>query len=181
MWMMCVCLCLCVPMCVYVDSWWGMVFVTAAVIKVSGWAAFERKGSHPVPSCFPLISYLLFLFSSLLPFSPPHWTWINSFWYFVLLPLFCPPCAPSSAPSPVFCYMPLFAFLNASLPPKCLLCQLSSQSSRMWTAPYWRPTTRVLPVWWSSVWQSSSWWQAGRDLGRLDIAGPPPWGVTLYR
>lgn len=32
----------------------------------------------------------------------------------------------------------------------CVLCLLLPQWSRMWTALPWRPTTRVLPAWWSS-------------------------------
>lgn len=73
-------------------------------------------------------------------------------------------------------WTPLYPLNPCSVPSR-----LSSQWSRMWTAPPWRPTTRVLPAWWSSGWLSSSWWRAGRALGWRDLGGPPPWGATLYR
>ena len=150
--------------------------------------------SHSSPVCFfsfPFSSISI-LSSNDLPFltySPLHP--LLPFTYPLLSPVFSvPPSSlllphvvvpkPSSIPSAVSSFAPL-CLLERLLNPSSVLYRLSSQWSRMWTAPPWRPTIRALPAWWSSGWLNCSWWPAGRVLGRCVLGGPPPWGATPYR
>lgn len=126
----------------------------------------------PFLTYFPLHTLLPFTYPLLSPASsvPPS---------SLLLPHVVVP-KPSSIPSAVSLFTPL-CLPERLLNPFSVLFRLSSQWSRTWTAPPWRPTIRALPAWWSSGWLSCSWWPADRVLGRCVPGGPPLLGATPYR